>query len=225
MADDWDLETPRTSEELYLASGLDVIDFGTRPAFTGDVYRLGSDRTVVLVQHPCAMRRGIELAPKLLVCALKVNRGGVPTDWSMGHYKRMFLPDLEGTSYYVDFEEFDAVSRGELQAAERVAILSSRGVNLLVQRWLHHNSRVIVPTITINFQTSGPYEEADLIQEASTDLVAAGQTAIEASVAVDAWLGEPAGDGAVSHRDMLTDPQQRSVVRSALRRQVKSWTA
>lgn len=224
MADDWDLETPPTSEELYLAYGEDVTDFDTRPAFTGDVYKLSSDRTVVLVQHPCAMRRGIELAPKLLACELKINRSGVPTDWSTGHYKRMFLSDLAGTSYFVDFDEFDAITRDEVRGAARIAILSSRGVNLLVQRWLHHNSRVVVPTITINVQTSGPFEEAELIQEASADLVAAGRTVDEAATAVDSWLGESAGDGAISRRDRLADPQQRSVIRAALRRQVKVWT-
>jgi hypothetical protein len=223
VADDWDLETPQTSEELYLSYGDEVSEFDTRPAFTGDVYKLATGRIVALVQHPCAMRRGVSLASKLLACEVKVNRGGMPSDWSTGHFKRMFLSDLAGTSYFVDFDEFDAITRAELEAATRIAILSSRGVNLLVQRWLHHNSRVVVPTITINVQTSGPFEEADLIQEACEDLIAAGTAINDASAKVDGWLGESAGDSATSHRDMLADPQQRSVVRSSLRRQVRAW--
>jgi hypothetical protein len=33
VADDWDLETPQTSEELYLSYGDEVSEFDTRPAF------------------------------------------------------------------------------------------------------------------------------------------------------------------------------------------------
>lgn len=224
MGDDRDLETPQSSEELYLAYGDDVSDFKARPAFTGDIYKLSPDRIVALVQHPCAMRRGVELAPRLLVCEVRVNRSGVPSDWSTGYFKRMFLPELAGASFVIDFEEIDVVTREELEAAERMAILSNRGVNLLVQRWLHHNSRVVVPTITINAQASGPFEEADLIQEACDDLVGTGRTADEAEALVNTWLGESVGESSPSHRDLLSDPQQRSVVRSALRRQLKDWT-
>jgi len=218
-----DLETPQGSGELYLAYGDDIPDFERRPAFTGDIYKLSPDRSVALVQHPCAMRRGVQMAPKLLVCEVKVNRDGVPSDWSAGHFKRMFLPELAGESFVIEFEEIDVVTREELRAAERLAILSNRGVNLLVQRWLFHNSRVVVPTITINAQASGPFEEADLIQEASDGLVDSGTTIDEAQALVDTWLGESPGEGSPSRRDLLSDPQQRSVVRSGLRRQLRDW--
>jgi hypothetical protein len=224
VADEWGLETPRSSDDLYLSRDDEVSDFGTRPAFTGDVYRLASGRIVALVQHPCAMRRGVALAPKLLACEVKVDSSGPPKDWSRGHFKRMYLSDLAGMSYFVDFEEFDAVTRDELEAGTRIAILSGLGVNLLVQRWLHHNSRVIVPTITINLQTSGPFEEADLTQEACDDLLAAGRTIADAMTIVDHWLDEAGGASETSHRDMLADPQQRSSVRASLRRQVRLWS-
>jgi hypothetical protein len=136
----------------------------------------------------------------------------------------MFLPALDGSSHFVDFEEFEAVSREELDGGTRIAILSGLGVNLLMQRWLHHNSRVIVPTITINVQTSGPFEEAELIQEACDDLVSAGHTIAQALTTVDLWLGEAIGGRKVTHRDLLADPQHRSSVRASLRRQVRTWT-
>lgn len=223
MGEERGLETPQGSAELYLAFGADLGDFQSRPAFTGDVYRLSSDRLVALVQHPCAMRRGVALAPRLLVCAVKVNRNGTPPDWSSGHFKSMFLPDLDGESFVVDFDDADVVNSGELRASERIAILSNRGVNLLIQRWLFHNSRLVVPTITINAQASGPFNEADLIQEATADLLFAGKSEVEAEGLVDGWLGGPSGTIFHSMRDLLADPQQRSVVRSALRRQTKEW--
>lgn len=225
MADEWSLESPESSDDLYLGRGVEVADFVTRPAFTGDVFLLESGRIVALVQHPCAMRRGISLAPKLLACEVKVNDSGTPKDWSRGHFKKMFLPDLDGASYFIDFEEFDAFSRDELEKGTRMAILSSLGVNLLTQRWLYHNSRVIVPSITINAQTSGPFEEADLMQEACDDLMSAGRNFSDAVGAVDQWLGEAAGGRNSTNRDLLADPQQRSSVRVNLRRQVRVWAS
>jgi hypothetical protein len=225
MAELRDLETPQSSEDLYLAYGEDVEVFDNRPAFTGDVFALSPDRSVALVQHPCAMRRGLELAPKLLTCEIKLNRGGMPSDWASGHFKRMFLPQLAGDSFTIEFEDIDVLARVELEGAKRLAILSSRGVNLLMQRWLFHNARVVVPTITINAQTSGPFEEADLIQEACDDLVGGGKTVDESLLLVDAWLGDIAAEGSPSRRDMLADSQQRSVIRSTLRKQIKDWLA
>ena len=122
MGVDRDLETPQGSEELYLAYGVDISDFETRPAFTGDIYKLSKDHSVALVQHPCAMRRGVDMAPKLLVCEVKANRNGVPSDWSAGHFKRMFLPELAGESFVIEFDEIDVISREELRAGERLAI-------------------------------------------------------------------------------------------------------
>jgi hypothetical protein len=118
----------------------------------------------------------------------------------------------------------DVLGRETLLPENRVAMLSSRGVNLLVQRWIYHNSRVTIPTITINSQVAGPFEEADLIQEATEDLVATGNFDDgKAANLVDEWLSMSESDGSAPRREILADPQQRSTVRTSLRRQVKSW--
>lgn len=224
MPKEFKLETPAAHSDLYLAAGAEADEFQLRPAFTGDVYAISETRAVALVQHPCAMRRGAALAPKLLVCEVEANPHGVPRDWSTGHYKHMFLPDLEGQSLTIEFEGLDVTERELLRSSKRRAILSSKGVNLLVQRWLYHNSRVVVPTITINAQTAGPFEEADLVYEACADLVEAHKCTAEAAAAlIDDWLGAGEADGGPSRRQLLADPQQRSTVRASLRRQIKAW--
>jgi hypothetical protein len=218
---DISLETPGTPTELYLALTSEELDvFTNRPVFTGDVIRLKSGRLVALVQHPCAMRRGAVLAPKLLVCGVKVGTRA-PDDWSKGHFKRMFLPDMVDGSFSIEFEDLDIVNRDEVDIADRVAILSEFGVNLLVQRWIHHNSRVIVPTITIHLQTTGPFEEADLFGEATDELLEGGFSEAEAASDIDEWLGQPHVEAGPSRREMLNDPQSRGAIRSALRRHVK----
>ena len=224
-AEDVKLETPAQGEGIYLVQGDDIGELRYRPAFTGDVFRLQDGRNVALVQHPCAMRNGAQLAEKLLICRVLPYTQGIPADWSTGNFKRSFLPDLDGSNHTIEFVDLDVISRSELDAAERAAILSVRGVNLLVQRWIYHNSRVIIMTSTINAQTSGPYDEADLAGDACRELVDAGQDPQAAMLLVDDWLGSVPDGGTDDRRRMLTDPQQKSAVRSSLRRQVANWTS
>ena len=223
MATPVTLESPAQVSDLYLARGADDLStFVSRPVFTGDIFELGSSRIVALVQHPCAMRRGTELSPKLLICGTK-ELAQYPTNWSKGHFRRMFLPEILGNDLSIEFDDLDVISREEILAAKRIAILTETGVNLLVQRWLHHNSRVIVPTITIHAQTTGPFEEADLTGEAVDDLIELGQLAEEAVRIVDEWLGQSHLGTGPSRREMLNEPQSRGTIRSALRRHVREF--
>lgn len=217
------LETPAAAADLYHSQGPDTADFQHRPAFTGDVLHLLDGRMVCPVQHPCTMRRGLRLQPKILVCAVGPFADRIPDDWSTGHFRRTFLPQMVGQeAYAVEFSDMDLVTAVEVGAADRVVILSAYGVNLLLQRWTNHNNRVVIPTMTINVQTAGPFEEADLVSEALDALIAAGDKYATAEAKVDAWLGNRAGGGP-SHRDRLSDAQSRSTVRRALRAQLDQW--
>lgn len=83
----------------------------------------------------------------------------------------MPLPELEESdnpkhrNHAIDFNELCTVSPEQLETADRIASLSTIGVNLLLQRWVHYLSRVVVPTLTFNEATLPFYEEADLIEE------------------------------------------------------------
>ncbi len=134
----------------------------------------------------------------------------------------MFLPKFDGQDdRVIEFEEIELLDASEAENAERVAILSQRGVNLLVQRWANHLTRVVVPTDLINEMISGPFDEADLFGDAVSDLVEAGMPAATARETVEAWLSEgPRGE---TRRDRLSDAQVRSEVRMELRAQVKEW--
>jgi hypothetical protein len=218
------LETPSSFDDLYLARGAELIEFQLRPAFTGDVYRV-DNRLVALVQHPCAMRRGADLVERLLVAEVVLNRGGIPGNWSKGSFKKMFLPDLLEEHQAIAFDELGVLSSAQIVSAERVAILSNIGVNLLVQRWLFHNSRVVIPTMTIGAQSIGPFDEADLIQDGCVELTEAGIDLLEANQLIDEWFSLSHGDGQVPRRTMLSNAQQRSVVRSTFRRQLRVWVS
>lgn len=59
-----DLDTPSNAEDVYFAVGEEISPH--RPMFTGDVYK-SDDGLWMVVQHPCAIRRGSTLNSKILV--------------------------------------------------------------------------------------------------------------------------------------------------------------
>jgi hypothetical protein len=234
-----DLESPdgdsRDWSVLYLARGDDEV-VAHRPVFTGDVFegalvrppRGDSEpKTVMVIQHPCAMRpNGVDLAASLLVAEV-VRYGALkPEKWS-GSGKLMPLPGLrqEAPSGKKDFAALfdDTYHVHPEDLGKRIACLSPRGLNLLMQRWVYHSSRVVVPTFTYNDAVSWVYEEADIVEEWCDLATAAGRTIAEATTDAGAWLNEPMGE--VSRRKMLEDPQRRSVIRKAARSAADSWRA
>lgn len=214
---------------LYRARGDEVA--ATRPIFTGDVFTgvelPGSTgkikaRSVLVLQHPCSMRtNGVDLAWKVLVAEVANRKELDEQSWVGGHFNLMPLPGLRP----------DIASRSQHQAANfdnlytvapalltsRIASLSPFGVNVLLQRWVHYSSRVVVPTHTFHEQTVAFYEEADLIEEwcdeaSSEDLQAATQACLN-------WLRTDR-DGS-TYQELLKDPQSHSMIRRAMRKALK----
>jgi len=234
-----DLEPPdgdsRDWSVLYLGRGVDEV-VAHRPYFTGDVFEdasVGAPRrepetmTVMIIQHPCAMRPdGVGLASSLLVA--EVTRYGAlkPGKWT-GSGKLMPLPELrpEAASGKKDYAAFfDSTHHVHPEdLGKRIACLSPRGVNLLLQRWVYHSSRVVVPTFTYNDAVSSVYEEADIVEEWCEQAMEAGRTLDEARMDASAWLSEPAGD--LTRRKALEDPQRRGTIRKAARAAAATWQA
>lgn len=214
---------------LYRARGDEVA--ATRPIFTGDVFTgvelPGSTgkikaRSVLVLQHPCSMRtNGVDLAWKVLVAEVANRKELGEQSWVGGHFNLMPLPGLRP----------DIVSQSQHQAANfdnlytvppalltsRIASLSPFGVNILLQRWVHYSSRVVVPTHTFHEQTVAFYEEADLIEEwcdeaSSEDLQAATQACLN-------WLRTDR-DGS-TYQELLKNPQSHSMIRRAMRKALK----
>lgn len=217
------LETPSSPDAMYVARGEDAALFEMRPHFTGDVLARGEARAIIL-QHPCAIRRGLELVPRVLVAEVEPFTGPVPSDWSTGHFKRFFLPDVtgDGATHVANLAALDLWASAEVHQADRLAILALEGVNLLLQRWVFHNTRVVVPSSTLNAVTSGPFAEAEIVSDACQDLVSAGGNLAKAEALVDKWLGEEHHDG-VSRRTTLEDSQRRSAIRQQIRTQTRLW--
>lgn len=225
-----DLEAPfvdgkETWDQLYLTREGDVVL--ERPLFTGDVFdglelpgKTGNvkSRSVVVVQHPCSMRTdGVTLVPRLLVAEVSPRRPLTEVEWG-GYANLMPLPDLRpsrrGSSRQhaaADFDSLHLVSPGDLTT--RVACLSAYGMNLLLQRWVHYSSRVVVPTLTFHEQTLSVYEEADLIEEWCLGSEREGLDAATREC-ID-WLRDPSV--VPTRHAQLRNPQAHSSVWKALR--------
>lgn len=228
-----DLEAPfeagkPASARLYRARGEEVVS--ERPVFTGDVYDnvplrgpTGEvrARAVMVLQHPCAMRvDGVSLAPKLLVAEVG-NRRPLTVEAWQGNYSVMPLPDLRpdvdtGKRHQAaSFDKLELVATGEL--TQRIASLSPFGVNLLLQRWVHYSSRVVVPTWQLHQTIEGEYEESDLIEDwcldrDGVDLALASKECVE-------WLRDDAHQPTRQQR--LKDAQERSSIRTEMRAELR----
>ena len=220
-------------DSLYRARDDEVAP--TRPVFTGDVFsavplpgRTGKvkDRTVIVLHHPCSMRtNGVDLAWQLLTAEVTPRKEISEADWAGGFFNLMPLPALRpGLSSQALHQaaDFDALYMVQpQQLVNRIACLSQFGVNLLLQRWVHYSSRVIVPTYLFQEQTVAHYEEADLLEE-WCDEVNSGDPQADAQACMN-WLRSER-DGP-TYQELLANPQSHSTVRKAMRAALKNLTS
>jgi hypothetical protein len=222
---DWDL--------LYRARGDEVA--AHRPVFTGDVFASTQvqgipaprTRSVMIVQHPCALRtNGVDLAERLIVAEVKPFRLLDRDGWR-GNFGRMPVPDLLPTEdgkkrhQSAAFDNPYLVAHDALEPGNRIACLSQAGVNLLLQRWVCHNSRVVVPTFQYQEVTRGQFDEADLIEEWCETRTTDAVTVDDATREAVTWLREQPTVGGRTRQQLLEDPQQVSSVRKELRRRLR----
>jgi len=175
----------------------------------------------MVLQHPCAIRiDGVTLTPKLLVAEVNPSSILQPSKWAGGYFKQLPLaelrPDHTTKHYAASFDRHHLVTPAELDAAERIACLSQRGVNLMLQRWVHHNSRVVVPTYMYQEVSSPQFEEADMIEDWCIDRVEDGIGTFDATDEVDKWLSLQ-DDKGITRRARLQDEQERSELRREIR--------
>lgn len=218
---------------LYRARGEEVMRH--RPIFTGDVFEkvdaqsLGEKKntSVIVLQHPCALRsNGVDLVPRLLVAGVRRHRSLSAEQWTTGYLSKMPLtmlhPELTSgkQNQAALFDELYLVGPEDLDPAKRVACLSQTGVNLLLQRWVHHNSRAVVGTTKYQEVSSPAYDEADLIEEWAEERLEGGFDVRAATTEAMEWL-RGSDDGGSTRQKMLDDPQKRSTVRKQMRAALK----
>lgn len=228
-----DLEVPGTEDDpdwdsLYRARGDEVVL--CRPIFTGDVFEkvavhgAGEVKTknIIVIQHPCALRTdGVTLHPRLLVAEVRKHSLIEGKDWR-GHTGKMPLPVLypnvdSGKRHQAAIFDSPYLVEGEaLDREKRISCMSQLGCNLLLQRWVHFNSRAVIPTPTYDEVVSPAYEEADLIEEWCEDRLTDSLRLPDAEHEAMGWLRDEQNSGQ-TRQSLLEDPQRRSAVRQEMR--------
>lgn len=192
-----ELETPDDPESIYLARLEDVGEH--RPTFTGDIYRLGDGRMVMILQHPCALRHGVDLHPRLLVAPVRPD--SLRSNWARAPFGTMPLPKLiDGQDHSADFINLELIDSPTLPT--------------------YHSTRLAVPTHTYSDSTVGPFDEADLIEEWVTDRVDDGADPQAAEHECASWLDERISGR--TRRALLSDRQHASSIRREARSHRKS---
>ena len=217
------LETFEEPGDLYLARVDDVNPL--RPLFTGDVVAdlaipgVQDGGMAVVVAHPCSMRgKDAQLEPRVLVASVvpsgKIGRAA----WAKGNFGLMPLPDLleAGKLWAARLDDIGKALTADIVAGIRVACLSPFGVNLLQQRFIFRLTRHEVATYLLQEVSAHVFEEADLLEEWSDTVCAAGMSQGQAAASFEAFIRGDRGGGKTLQGD-LRDPQRRSSVRTECR--------
>jgi hypothetical protein len=206
------LDHPDDAEEIYDSRGDEVSP--ARPLLTGDVLSgLGLPGTdcaeAMIVAHPCTMRRGADLAERV-VCAPVVDFRAVrPDQWASGFFSVFPLAELEpARNAAVRLDQPVTVDAAQLQGVQRIACLDHRAILLLQQRLIFCMTRCLVTLTTIRESMSAVLVEAELQEDWCEDLCdASDDGALAAAVReFDQFLGQE------GLRSDLADPNRHSQV-------------
>lgn len=194
-----------------------------RPLLQGDVFNgvvlpgFGDEPQMVqIVTHPCAMRTGADLTPRITVAPVVPHQPITGSGWN-GSLRVMPLANLvDGNSFATRFVDVTAAPAELLTRERRIASLSHRGIYVLQQRLIKHYTRVEMPLELLRRESVAVLTEAELqwhwVEEVLTDRELEDDEAIDAEAKLfDTWLGE----GTPSRRTLLRD----EINYTALRRQ------
>jgi hypothetical protein len=174
-----------------------------RPLLQGDVFDgivlPGYDdqpMKVQIINHPCAMRMGANLTPRITVAPVEPHPQVVGQKGWDGNLRVMPLPELiEEKHFGAKFIDVTAVPAVLLTRARRIATLSHQGIYVLQQRLIKHYTRVEMPLELLRRESAAVLTEGvlqwDWIEGVLTETELADESAIEAEAKVfDTWLGE-----------------------------------
>ena len=185
-----------------------------RPILQGDVFDgivlpgFGEEpMKVQVVNHPCAMRKGPNMLPRITVAPVEEHHQfKKQKNWD-GSFAVMPLAELIDDKHFATkFEDVTAAPSELLIRSRRIATLSNKGIYVLQQRLIKHYTRFEVDLELLRKESASTLVEAELqwtwIDEVLTDKELADAEAIEAEEAVfDQWLG----DGEPTRRSLLKD--------------------
>lgn len=180
---------------------------------------------VQIVSHPCAMRQGADLHPRITVAPVESHAQVTGRGWD-GNLRIMPLPELSGdANYATKFVDVTAAPAVLLTRSRRIATLSHQGIYVLQQRLTKHYTRVTMPLELLRRESAPVLVEAELqwewIETILPEAKLTDDAAIDAEAGVfDAWLGD--GDpprrerlrSEIHHPDLRRETQREARARA-----------
>ena len=186
-----------------------------RPIGPGDVFRgvtldhlaAPFSGAVMVVGHPCSLRRGLVLQADLPVAPLVEQ--GVPTRRHASTDRllpvRKLLPPGSETHHVVDLTLATTIPADRLDMAQRCACLSNAGIVALQQRVVGNLVRVKVPPGMITKHCRGPLTELELWKDWRAEIVDAGLDAESRDKEFDGFMRQRSGFGTLSWREAIAE--------------------
>ncbi|MDQ1250040.1 MAG: hypothetical protein QG597_4417 [Actinomycetota bacterium] len=181
-----------------------------RPLLQGDVFDdvvlpgFGEEpNKVQIIAHPCAMRTGAALTPRITVAPVEPHQLVKGKGWQ-GSPRVMPLADLvEGEHFATKFIDVTACPAGLLARDRRIATLSHQGIYVLQQRLIKHYTRTEMALEVLRSQSAPVLTEAELLWEWLERVLT------EAEIGDDEALDTEAGAFEEWMRDGSPSPQRR----------------
>ncbi|MGB7982949.1 MAG: hypothetical protein WCF36_19370 [Candidatus Nanopelagicales bacterium] len=177
---------------------------------------------VQIVAHPCAMRTGSTLTPRITVAPVVPHQPVTGSGWD-GNLRVMPLADLvQGQSFATKFVDVTAAPAELLTRDRRIATLTDRGIFVLQQRLMKHYTRVELALDLLRAQSAAVLTEAqmqwDWVEEALTEEELQDEAAVEREAQVfDTWLGQGTPSRRAKLRDEINFAAVRKEVHAAAR--------
>jgi hypothetical protein len=181
-----------------------------RPLLQGDVFDdvvlpgFGEEpKRVQIVAHPCAMRTGAALTPRITVAPVEPHQLVSGNGWQ-GNPRVLPLADLvESAHFATKFVDVTACPAELLTRDRRIATLSHQGIYVLQQRLIKHYTRVEMDLEVLRSESAPVLTEAvllwDWLERVLTEAEIADDEALDAEAGVfEEWI-----------RDASPSPQQR----------------
>lgn len=224
-----ELDAPGEDGEIYEACGEEVDDL--RPICQGDVFdgvslpgfEQGDHSMVLLAQHPCSLRKGAALRPRVQAVPVRTYRHVAPALWATGHLRVFPLPDLNGSRHLAaDLSEAGVVTSEQLEAAHRIFTLSQRGILLLQQRIVWTAAHTVIGLDVFEDYNAPALAEIELLEfwnEQLCDDRDAGRADVLVAIAeeFESYIRAEGLQGALTKPDRRADAR-RTIRMEAIRR-------
>ena len=206
-----------------------------RPLLQGDVFDevvlpgFGDEpRKVQIVAHPCSMRTGASLTPRITVAPVEPHRQITGKGWD-GNPRLMPLAELTADGHFATkFVDVTACPSELLTRDRRIATLSNQGIYVLQQRLIMHYTRTEMGLEVLRSQSAPVLTEAELLwdwlEQVLTEPEIDNDDLLDAEAEVfETWMreGDPSPQARlrteIHHTDVRREAQRAAAARAEAR--------